>query len=385
MDLSIVRMNEEVNDMRIGIIGAGIGGLTAAIALKAQGHEVEIFEKRHVLKQLGVGLGIGGNAIRALKQFGIDAAIREKGKVLLECQFRTERDDLLNTLMLSLSEEENVTIQRADLHDILLEYNRAPIHLIKDVIRIKDYANPTLVLQDGSKFHYDLIIAADGIHSNIRRQMYTSSDAIYQGYTCFRGTSINVGIDDKAAIEYWGEAGRFGIVPLKDNQVYWFCCMNAKERDPEFRNYNKKKLMHYFKDFPDEVKETIAQTIGDPVHHDIYDINPLKSFHKGRVVLIGDAAHATTPNMGQGASLAIEDAVCLANQIKHYPLDEALKVYDNLSVKHTKKVILKSRKIGQSAQLENKLLINARNRALRRIPASLLERQTFFLSHRHIN
>lgn len=371
--------------MRIGIIGAGIGGLTAAIALKSQGHEVDIFEKRHVLKQLGVGLGVGGNAIRALKQFGIDEAIRESGNTLIECQFRTGKDELLNTLVLSLSEEENVTIQREKLHEILLEFNEADIHLIKDVVRIKDFDKPTFVLQDGSKHHFDLIIASDGLHSIIRRQMFKQSEAVYQGYTCFRGTSANPGIDDKTAIEYWDAAGRFGIVPLKDNQVYWFCCMNAKERDPEFKHYNKKKLLKFFEHFPVTVRDTIAYTIGDPIHHDIYDIQPLKTFSRGRVVLLGDAAHATTPNMGQGASLAIEDAICLANQLEKYPVDEALKMYDKLSVNHTKKVILKSRQIGKSAQLENNVLIAARNRAFKLVPSSILEGQTFFLSHRHIN
>ncbi|MGK0554006.1 FAD-dependent monooxygenase [Macrococcus capreoli] len=368
--------------MRIGIIGAGIGGLTAAIALEAAGHEVEVFEKRHVLKQLGVGLGVGGNAIRALKAYGLDEAIRDSGNTLTECQFRTDKDVLLNAFNLAISEEDNVTIQRERLHEILLNHTTAPIQLIKDVVRIKDFDQPTLVLQDGTKYRFDLIIAADGVHSNIRRQMFKHSEAIYQGYTCFRGTSVNVGLSDKTAIEYWGEDGRFGIVPLTDQQVYWFCCMNARERDSEFRNYNKKKLQHYFKDFPIDVTDTLAATINDPIHHDIYDINPLKRFYKGRVVLLGDAAHATTPNMGQGASLAIEDAICLAQQLERYPLDQALHVYDNLSVAHAKKVILKSRQIGKSAQLENKLLINARNNALKIMPPSMLERQTRFLSKR---
>lgn len=371
--------------MRVGIIGAGIGGLTTAIALEALGYEVDIFEKCHVLKQLGVGLGVGGNAIRALQKYGIADQIRSHGNVLLECQFRTENDEFLNTLMLSVSEEENVTIQREKLHEILLNATHAHIHLIKDVVEIIDYEEPTLKTDDGSKYSYDLIVACDGLHSNIRRQMFPGSEAVYQGYTCFRGTSKAVNIDHRIALEYWGAEGRFGIVPLNNNEVYWFCCMNAKERDSEYRNFNKKKLMHYFKDFPIAVTETLEKTLHDPIHHDIYDIQPLKQFVKGRVVLLGDAAHATTPNMGQGASQAIEDAICLANQLKRMPLDEAISSYEKLSVPHTKKVILKSRQIGKSAQLENQLLIQLRNRALKIMPTSLLEQQTFFLNHRPIN
>ncbi|MCE4957419.1 FAD-dependent monooxygenase [Macrococcoides caseolyticum] len=369
--------------MHIGIIGAGIGGLTQSIALSLAGHDVEIFEKRHVLKQQGVGLGIGSNAMRALSRYGIDKDILAAGKVLRECQFRTDRNTLLNTIQLSQGEYDNVTIQREQLHDILRSYNQADIHLIKDVVHISDYEQPTMVFSDGTKYQFDLIIAADGLHSNIRRQMFKNSDAVYQGYTCFRGTSTGIQVED-AAIEYWGSDGRFGIVPLSDNEIYWFACMNAMERDNEFRYYNQHKLIEYFKAFPEAVTDTIAHTIHDPIHHDIYDINPLKTFSKGKVVLIGDAAHATTPNMGQGASLAIEDAISLAHQLEQLPIAQALARFDKLSVQHTKRVIMKSRQIGKSAQLENKGLIKIRNKALKSIPAFMLNKQIAFLNQRQI-
>jgi len=187
---------------------------------------------------------------------------------------------------------------------------------------------------------------------------------------------VNPGLNDKTALEYWDARGRFGIVPLRDKEVYWFLCINALERDIEFRNYNLKKLKRYFEEFPHAVTNVLDNTVGEPLHHDIYDIEPLKTFVKGRVVLLGDAAHAATPNMGQGASQAIEDAVCLAK--------EALANYDRLSVPHTKKVILKSRKIGKAAQSESRVFILLRNALVKRMPEKLLNQQTDFLNKRKL-
>lgn len=371
--------------MRIGIIGAGIGGLTAAILLEKQGHQVEIFEKRHVLKQEGVGLGVGGNAIRALTEYGIADEIKREGNVLVAAQLRDGQDTCLNHVNFKKQSEDNVTIQRSALHDILRRHFKGKVRLIQEVVTIKDYDAGIIKTADGKKEQFDLVIAADGLHSQTRRQMFPGSEAIYQGYTCFRGTSDNPGISNDIAIEYWDKVGRFGIVPMHNNEVYWFLCINAKERDTEFKNYNLKKLKQHFKNFPKEVLAVLELTKGDPIQHDMYDIEPLKSFIKGRVVLLGDAAHAATPNMGQGASQAIEDAVCLANQLKAHPLDVALKRYDKLSVPHTKKVILKSRKIGKVAQSESQTFIQLRNKVVKNMPEHVLNKQTEFLNRRPLN
>ncbi|UTH06506.1 FAD-dependent monooxygenase [Macrococcoides canis] len=370
--------------MRIGIIGAGIGGLTAAILLERLGYSVEVLEKRHVLKQEGVGIGIGENAIRALERYDIAADIKRDGNVLIEAQIRDGNDTYLNRVIFNKDGEDNITIQRSSLHNILCHHYKGNVRLINEVTQVTDFDAGIIKTNDGASNQYDLVIAADGLHSQVRRQMFPGSEAKYQGYTCFRGTSVNPGLNDKTALEYWDARGRFGIVPLNNNEVYWFLCINAHERDTEYRNYNLKKLKRYFKDFPDAVTDVLDNTVGDPIQHDIYDIEPLKTFVKGRVVLLGDAAHAATPNMGQGASQAIEDAVCLVNQIEQYPLKKALANYDRLSVPHTKQVILKSRKIGKAAQSESPAFIRLRNALVKRMPERLLNQQTDFLNKRKL-
>lgn len=196
-----------------------------------------------------------------------------------------------------------------------------------------------LYFTNGLEEQFDLVIAADGIHSKVRTQLYPKSAPKYAGYTCFRGVvNEKLNIEQDVTLEYWGHKGRFGIVPLKDNELYWFCTMNAKENDLQFKSFEKPHLQAYFNQFPDEVRTVLdAQEETGILHHDMYDLVPLKSFVSNRVVLLGDAAHATTPNMGQGAGQAIEDAVTLVNLINDRDIESALKRYDKLRTKHTKK------------------------------------------------
>lgn len=365
--------------MRIGIIGAGIGGLTAGILLQQAGHQVMIYEARRRVFD-GAGIGIGSNALKALRQAGVAEAVQAAGNVLKEVQFRTEHDTLLNRLILSVTEFDNVTLLRSSLYQILLQAYHDKVQW-----NTRAEVRDNRIVIDGNEEVYDLIIAADGARSSVRKQLF-GVEPIYQGYTCFRGISSNEGIlQHDTTMEYWGKSGRIGIVPLADNQLYWFICINAREGERKYKHYQIKDLQHHFAAYPALVKAVLNCSDEAVLHHDIYDIEPLDTFYKGRIVLLGDAAHATTPNMGQGAGQSIEDALCLVNQLKKYPVDEALQAYSELSVPHTKKVILKSRQIGKAAQYDNQLKIALRNKAFKFVPESVLEKQTFFLNHRPVN
>lgn len=143
-----------------------------------------------------------------------------------------------------------------------------------------------------------------------------------------------------------GAERRIGIVPMLDNKAYWFISVNAKQGDPKFNDFTKPYIQAYYNHYPNEVRRIFDQTSETGIlHHDIYDLTPLKTFVFGRTVLLGDAAHATTPNLGQSAGQAMEDAIVLANCLKEYDFREALARYDKLRVKHTAKVIKKSRKL----------------------------------------
>lgn len=369
--------------MKIAVIGAGIGGLTAAGLLCQTGHDVSVYEKRNSLDQEGAGLGIGSNVLKALKQYKMAYAIEQEGASLRKIEIRSDLDVFLNSLIMNQDEHENITIHRNVLHEILKTHVPSDrVYLNHELKEFKQTADTVrLYFENGIEEQFDLVIAADGIHSKVRTNIYPKATPKYAGYTCFRGVvNENLNIEQEVALEYWGHKGRFGIVPLKDNELYWFCTMSAKENDLKFKSFEKPHLQAYFNQFPNEVRKVLdAQEELGILHHDMYDLVPLKSFISGRVVLLGDAAHATTPNMGQGAGQSIEDAVTLTNLINDRDIESALKRYDKLRTKHTKKVILKSRKIGKSAQTSSTLKIKIRNNMLKKLSSKSLSKKVKFL------
>ncbi|OEL04158.1 FAD-dependent monooxygenase [Staphylococcus casei] len=368
--------------MKIAIVGAGIGGLTAAALLNEQGHEVKIFEKNSQVSEVGAGIGIGGNVIEKLGKHDLAKGIKNVGQVIDTMEVLDDKNNMLSRMKLKKNTV-NLTMTRQSLIDIIKSY--VPNQIIYTNHYVTDIDNGalkvTLHFETQEQESFDLCIGADGVHAKTREVTVPNSKPIYQGYTVFRGLVEDVDIKHtNTAKEYWSKKGRVGIVPLLNNQAYWFISINAKEKDTKMQSYGKPHLQARFNHFPNEVRKILdKQSETDILLHDIYDLNPLKTFIYQRIVLLGDAAHATTPNMGQGAGQAMEDAIILANCIASYDFDEALQRYDKLRVKHTKKVTLRSRKIGKIAQRRNRFVVAVRNAIAKMIPNKLISNQTKFL------
>src|SRR5699024_8278463 len=214
---------------------------------------------------------------------------------------------------------------------------------------------------------FDYAIAADGIHSVFRQQLVPDSGPRFQHYTCYRGTSINKGdVPYHIGQEAWSQHGRFGWAPLKNDEVYWFACVNAQERDEYLASLSPSGVANLFQHFPSPVRRLIQEVQPDSfLHHDIYDIQPLSAFVYHRIILLGDAAHATSPNIGQGAGRAIDDAYVLTNAWIHAKMmDEILETYNKKRGAKTKNGIQLSSQIGKPAQCENPFLIQFRNALL---------------------
>ncbi|WP_426704338.1 FAD-dependent monooxygenase [Staphylococcus shinii] len=368
--------------MKIAIVGAGIGGLTAAALLKEQGHEIKVFEKNRELAEAGAGIGIGGNVIDKLGKHDLAKGIKNIGQIIDVMEILDEKANVLSKAKLKKNTV-NLTMTRQGLLDVIKSYvPDSIIYTNHKVTRVDSGAlKVELHFAEHQSEAFDLCIGADGLHSHIRSTIAPNSKILYQGYTVFRGLVEDVDIKpDNIAKEYWSSKGRVGIVPLLNNKAYWFISINAKAQDARLKSYGKPHLQARFNHFPNEVRQILdKQSETEILLHDMYDLQPLKTFVYQRVILLGDAAHATTPNMGQGAGQAMEDAIVLANCLGAYPFEEALQKYDKLRVKHTKKVIKKSRKIGKLAQLSNRPLIALRNKIAKLIPNQLVSRQTKFL------
>ena len=368
--------------MKIAVVGAGIGGLTVAALLQEHGHEVKVFEKNQELSEVGAGIGIGGNVIDKLHNHDLAKGIKNAGQIIDTLAIADNSGTALSKIKLKRNTV-NLTLERQSLLETIQSYVQpSSIYTGYQVLSIENEVNKVTVhFENHEAETFDLCIGADGLHSSVRASVAPNTKVNYQGYTVFRGLVNDVQLKDtNTATEYWSKQGRVGIVPLLNNKVYWFIAINAKIHNTEYQTYGKPHLQARFNHFPNEVREVLdKQSETGILLHNIYDLKPLKTFVYNRTVLLGDAAHATTPNLGQGAGQAMEDAIVLANCLETYDFDQALERYDKLRVKHTKKIIKKSRKIGKVAQSTQRLFIKVRNAIAKRTPNSLLARQTKFI------
>jgi 2-polyprenyl-6-methoxyphenol hydroxylase-like FAD-dependent oxidoreductase len=367
----------------ITILGGGIAGLSTAIALQNAGIETLVFEAAPEIKAVGAGLGLGANAIKAFKVLGIDEEVINAGRFLPAFTVYDEKGkQLAKTDSVSVSKKyglDNFTIHRADLHALLLsKIDPACIKTNKRVESIQHNENYiTLRFQDGTTHETDYLIAAEGIHSVVRKYVLPESKPRYAGYTCWRAVIDNSKLQLNECSETWGSKGRFGIVPLAKNKIYWFACVNTVANNSAMKNYNVDDLLKQFAGYHHPVEAILKETKNENlIWADINDVKPINQYAFNNILLIGDAAHATTPNLGQGACQAVEDAVILAAAIKNNSnITLAFKEFEQRRLKRTHWIVNTSWRIGKMAQLENKFLIRCRDFLFRNIPKKVNEKQ----------
>jgi 2-polyprenyl-6-methoxyphenol hydroxylase-like FAD-dependent oxidoreductase len=306
--------------MKAIVIGSGIAGLSAAIALRKAGLQVVLYERAPVLTEVGAGISLWANALRALDAIGAGAAVRERLQPLRVSEFRGDEGRTIaaslpaSTLEAALGYQPVLgMIHRADLVDALAsDLPAGTARYGFDVTAIHDSGTHVEVtFANGHRGVADLMIGADGIHSKIRALLGDASPPCYAGYTCVRGiTAMPSGMELGHLAEWWGRGSRVGITTLRDRRVYWWATINASptQRIDDMRAW----LSERFGGWADPVPELMTTTPdGAFLQNDIVDRAPTRHWYRGRCLLVGDAAHPTTPNLGQGGCLAIEDAACL--------------------------------------------------------------------------
>jgi 2-polyprenyl-6-methoxyphenol hydroxylase-like FAD-dependent oxidoreductase len=367
-----------------GIVGGGIGGLTLAIALQRKGFTVNVYENAPEFKPLGAGIVLAANALKAYQEIGIVKQIIDAGHKLLQLRILDSNGrQIATTNAAELARKhqtfETRTFHRADLHRVLLE-NLLPdtLHFSKGVTDFMQHDDGVdLKFNDGSSVTEDFVIAADGIHSIFRKKLLHQSTLRYSGYTCWRGLidSWPEGRTADEASESWGSGKRFGIVPLSRERTYWFATVDAAPADARFASFSLGDLALLFRGFHHPVGDIILSS-STVLKNDISDFPPITRFAFDNIVLLGDAAHATTPNMGQGACLAIEDAAVLANSlVQHADPVQAFKHFELKRIKRTTQIVNASYALGRVAQIKNPVLARLRNTAMRMAPSSFSEMQ----------
>jgi 2-polyprenyl-6-methoxyphenol hydroxylase-like FAD-dependent oxidoreductase len=365
--------------MDITILGAGIAGLTSAIALQQAGHKVTLFEAAKDIRGIGAGIVLAANAMQVYQRLGMQDKIVARGRQLKFFNVASQTGRILTRAdSADIAQRygvNNFTIHRGDLHAVLLaELGSTPIHADKRAMRVTQAGDGVQVhFADGSSHTCTALVVGDGIHSAIRKQLAPGSHERYAGYTCWRAVVDVPGLDLHEATETWGPRGRFGTVPLQGNKVYWFACVNAPAQDPNKKAWRVADLQNCFAAHHAPIPTILAATRDtDLLWNDILDLAPLDHFAYGRCVLIGDAAHATTPNMGQGACQAIEDAYVLAGVLSQQPDPVlAFQAFESRRLPRTRWIVENSWRFGKVAQWENGLACALRDFAVRMVPNSM--------------
>src|SRR5689334_22784480 len=304
---------------RAVVAGAGIGGLTAAVALQHQGWDVTVLERAPALEPVGLGLGLGPNALRALDAIGLGGEVRSFSAIqgqggIRRCDGRwLIRTDL--GLVAERFGDPGLMALRADLVDLLA--SRLPDGVLRTGVTVTgvdagDQGRRAQVTTSAGDLEADLVVAADGIRSPIRTALFPGHPGPrYSGCTAWRFLARPDRSPSPA--ETWGRGDLFGAVPLADGRVY--CYATAFAPAGQRSGDEAAELKRRFGGWHDPIPGLIGSVSPDAVlRDDVYWMaEPLSAYHHGRVAILGDAAHAMTPNLGQGACQAIEDAIVLAS------------------------------------------------------------------------
>lgn len=367
--------------MKVAIIGAGIGGLTLALYLKRQGIVPVIYESAPVIEPAGAGIMMAYNAMQVFEDLGLAESITAAGNNVRGFEISDQKEKLIMATTLDQPDLQkgiyNVAIHRADLQRILSEAVGAEhIQLSRRLRSIEEGPTIKLLFEDGHQATCDYLFGADGIKSAVRNHIAPQSTLRDSGQVCWRGICTPPSPDLKSdiAIEQWGHGQRFGYVLLNPGQIYWFAVSNEKHVVDD-------NIPESLKSFNPIAQQLIAATPADKIiYSKISDLSPLAFWHKEHICLIGDAAHATTPNMGQGGCQAIEDAYTIGKLLEQgHALKDTFPLLRQLRKKRVNKIVRQSRLIGSLSQLENKYAASFRNFALRLSAASAAKKQLNFI------
>ncbi|MFE0787530.1 FAD-dependent oxidoreductase [Streptomyces mutabilis] len=305
---------------RVVVIGGGIGGLTAAAALHQRGLRVTVLERAPSLQPIGAAISLSPNALRALDVIGLGDEIRGLAAWQGDGGLRTP-----GGRWLSRSDAEAaaarfggplVLLHRATLIDRLAALLPADAVRTAADARLVDPGDrdrPARVRTPEGELEADLVVAADGIHSAVRGTLFPRHPGpVYSGFTTWR-VVIPLPGADFASHETWGRGRIWGTHPLKDGRVYAYAAAVAPAGGHAADE--RAELLHRYGDWHDPVPAVLAAARPEDVlRHDVHHIaEPLPAYHGGRVALVGDAAHAMPPTLGQGGNQAIEDAIVLAH------------------------------------------------------------------------
>lgn len=374
--------------MKVLVIGAGVGGLTTALALSTRGFDVEVFEAAPQPPASGGGLGIASNATKVLSALGLDLTKTGVGRVCEQFCLRTAKGKLMRELPIKSAADELgspvVNLSRRDLlgllRDALIDI---PLHYGAKVTRYDRAGDGvSITCADGRVHAGDVLIGADGIRSVIRAQLAGPEPIREYGYICWIATVPfeHPRLPYGGASHYWGRGQRFGLIDIGGGRVYWWGTKSILlSRRPPREAGVKEQALRCFGGWADEVPQVISLTdAADIVSVPAQDRSFLESWGTGPVTLVGDAAHPMLTSLSQGAGSAIEDGHALAHHLMAGPdVVTALRRYEAQRRARTRWLVSASRRMSRMEQLANPVAAGLRDLAIKHTPPSIALRQFF--------
>ncbi|WBW59654.1 FAD-dependent urate hydroxylase HpxO [Klebsiella electrica] len=342
--------------MKALVIGAGIGGLSAAVALKKAGITCEVFEAVKEIKPVGAAISIWPNGVKCMKNLGMGEIIETYGGPMHFLAYKEYQDgETLTRFSLAPLVERTggrpCPVSRSELQREMLNFwGREAVQFGKRVTRAQENADGVTVwFSDGTTAHGDFLIAADGSRSALRPYVLGHKpERRYAGYVNWNGL---VDIDESIApADQWttfvGEGKRVSLMPVAQGRFYFFFDVPLPAGLAEDRHTLRDDLRRYFSGWAPAVQKLIAALDPQTTNRvEIHDIEPFDTLVRGKVALLGDAGHSTTPDIGQGGCAAMEDAVVLGDIFReNREIVSALRQYEALRCARVRDLILKARK-----------------------------------------
>jgi 2-polyprenyl-6-methoxyphenol hydroxylase-like FAD-dependent oxidoreductase len=360
------------------IAGGGIGGLAMANSLQLHGLDFDLYEQAPHLTEVGAGIGMSKSALDILEKIGVSEKVKQSGSFIKYACLKDENLNLIRELPVEL---DSICIHRARLIEILGENIPAgKVHLNKRIQSIEETTEfVNVCFEDGTTAQAQCIIVADGINSFIRKKCMPEIRIRYANQVIWRGiTKIKLPeYYNNRFVEVWSNSKRFLFVPMDSANVFWLAVKQVKPGGKDNTGTIKNDLLKDFSNFNPIVKDLIGKS-ENFIRNDIADLGSnTRTWFKNRTVFIGDAIHATTPNLAQGACQAIEDAYILSRCLKAYFPDllKAFGTYQSLREDKAMFVVNTSWRLGKMAHTNNPLLQYAFKKFWQLAPARVFKTQ----------
>lgn len=369
------------------IQGAGIGGLVLRIALQQSGYRVRLVERSSRLSEVGAGIWTAANAMQVFARLGFAEKIIAAGWPVKRLRLQDSKSgDIQVTDMSAIAKEygfETIALHRGVLQRVLMDQLQEESVRFGCEVRsvMQDGDGVVAKLSDGSSCAAAILIGADGLHSQMRSIAGLDGEKRYSGASSYRaiarGAQVLPAGEEHEAYEIWASGCRAGFSKINADDSYWYMTFDSAAGGSASTSERKAHAETLFRrHFPQWISLLENTRAEDILRTDIDDLKPLSCWSAGRIGLVGDAAHATTPNLGQGGAMAVEDALALAEAFRKFGLNEtALQRFEELRRKKVNWTVATSWSIGKICHVGNPLLRFLRNVALRKTPASVAQKQ----------